>query len=347
MSGVHPGILLTAPALAFGVSALLTLAFVRWPRFLTGMLDEPGERSLHAYPVPRTGGIAVMAGLVCGSAFLLRDLPEAAWINGGVLLVAVVSFLDDRGEVKPLVRLSTHVTAALALVAGGLIWAPLELPGVAWVAPPAVAVALSVLYVVWMINLYNFMDGMDGFAAGMTVFGFTALAVLGWQAGDALFAGLSGLVAAAAGGFLLGNFPPARIFLGDLGSATLGLLAAALSLLGARRGLFPLWVAWIAFSPFIADATWTLVRRLIRREPVWRPHRSHHYQRLVLAGWTHRETVLRAYLLMAACAASAVASQHMVAREQWLLLAAWAVIYLLIHYRTRLAERGGGGMAAP
>jgi hypothetical protein len=94
-------------------------------------------------------------------------------------------------------------------------------------------------------------------------------------------------------GFLLGNFPPARIFLGDLGSASLGFLAAAASLIGSDRGLFPLWVAWLAFSPFIVDATWTLFAGWRGASGCGRPHRSHHYQRLVLAGWGHRRTVLR------------------------------------------------------
>jgi UDP-N-acetylmuramyl pentapeptide phosphotransferase/UDP-N-acetylglucosamine-1-phosphate transferase len=169
---------------------------------------------------------------------------------------------------------------------------------------------------------------------------------LGWRADDLPFAVLCLSVAAASGGFLLGNFPPARIFLGDLGSATLGLLAAALALLGSRRGHFPLWTAWLAFSPFIVDATWTLLRRLFRGERVWQAHRSHHYQRLVLAGWSHRRTLLRAYLLMAACAATAIAAPEMTVRDQWLLLGGWAVIYAFIGYRTRIVERQAG-IAAP
>ncbi len=96
------------------------------------------------------------------------------------------------------------------------------------------------------------------------------------------------VIVAASGGFLTGNFPPARIFLGDMGSATLGLLAATFSLVGVQRGLFPLWLAWLAFSPFIVDATWTLLRRLSRGDRVWQAHRSHHYQRFVLAGWSLR-----------------------------------------------------------
>jgi UDP-N-acetylmuramyl pentapeptide phosphotransferase/UDP-N-acetylglucosamine-1-phosphate transferase len=116
-------------------------------------------------------------------------------------------------------------------------------------------------------------------------------------------------------------------------------LVAAFSLWGSHLGLFPLWSAWLAFSPFILDATWTLLARLGRGERIWEPHRSHHYQRLVLAGWSHRRTLLRAYPIMAAAAACAVASPSLPPREQWLLIAAWAMIFALVHLKVRLVER--------
>jgi UDP-N-acetylmuramyl pentapeptide phosphotransferase/UDP-N-acetylglucosamine-1-phosphate transferase len=310
----------------------------------TRLLDRPNERSLHTGAIPRTGGIAVLGGTLCAGSLAWSLLgPEGedwAWIAAAAALVAAVSFLDDRGGVRPRYRLGVHAVAGGLLVAGGLGWSNLDLPGLDSAFPQPLILLATLLYVVWMINLYNFMDGMDGLAGGMALFGFGALAVLGWRAGDPGFAALAGAVAAASGGFLTRNFPPARIFLGDLGSATLGLLAAALSLLGSRRGLFPLWAAWIAFSPFIVDATWTLASRLLRGERVWEAHRSHHYQRLVLAGWTHRRTVLQAYLLMLACAASAVGAPRLAEREQWWVLGAWVIIYLFVHYKTRLVERG-------
>ena len=338
-------IALAAPLAALCVSALLTLMLARSPQLLPGLVDEANDRSLHAGAIPRTGGVAVLCAIATAAAIAAATLPMAgvwAWVAVAATPVAAVSLLDDRRHVKPGYRLAAQAAGAGILVAGGVTWSPVEVPGLAVTPAPLLVYPLSLLFVVWMVNLYNFMDGMDGFAAGMTLFGFGALALIGWQAGDLPFAALSAAVAAAGAGFLAGNFPPARIFLGDMGSATLGLLAAAVSLLGAHRGLFPLWAAWLAFSPFIVDATWTLLRRLLRREPVWQAHRSHHYQRLVLAGWTHRRTVLRAYLLMAACAATAVAAPGMSVLDQWLLLGAWACIYALIGYKTRLVERQAG-----
>ncbi len=340
---------LGAAALAgFGVSAGTTRAMCSPGLALLHIMDHPNERSLHQTPVPRTGGLGVLAGLAAGGlvALLLGYLPEAAtWLAAALALVGAISFLDDRAEVPRRWRLLAHLGAAGLLMAGGLLWTDLDLPWGRWTLPAGLAVVLTGLYVVWMVNLYNFMDGMDGFAGGMAVFGFGALAVLGWQGGDPAFAGAAAVIAAAAAGFLTSNFPPARIFLGDTGSSSLGLLAAGLSLLGTGRGLFPLWAAWLAFSPFIVDATWTLLRRLRHGERLWEAHRSHHYQRLVLAGWGHRKTLVRSYVLMAACAATAVAGAPMAPGDQGWLLALWAGVYVLIHLRVGLAERAAAGGA--
>ncbi|WP_133512155.1 MraY family glycosyltransferase [Candidatus Thiosymbion oneisti] len=327
---------------AFTISALLTWWFSRSPALFSRMVDLPNERSLHAGVLPRTGGIAVCTALAVAYVLALAAFPLPspwAWIGGALLLVGGISLLDDYGGVRARYRLTAHLGAGILLLVGGIAWSGIELPGIYRELSNTLSWFLTLGYLVWMVNLYNFMDGMDGFAGGMAVFGFGALGVLGWQGEDPGFALANGVVVAAAAGFLFYNFPPARIFLGDLGSAVLGLLAATLSLVGTRRGLFPLWVAWLAFSPFIVDASWTLLRRLVRGEHVWKAHRSHHYQRLVLTGWSHRRTVLWSYLLMAACAATAVAARDLGVRDQWLLLGAWAIVYLVIGTKTRLVER--------
>ena len=336
------------PLAAFAVAALASQFLARSPGLLRGMIDEPNARSLHTGAIPRTGGFALLAGLAAAGLLAPTDLYPAGaetWILLALLPVAAISLLDDGGEVRPRYRLASHLGAGVLLMAGGLGWSRLDLPGLTLNLGAILAVCLTLLLVVWMINLYNFMDGMDGLAGGMAIFGFGALATLGWRGDELAYAMTCASIAATAGGFLTANFPPARLFLGDLGSTSLGLLAAALALQGSALGLFPLWVAGLAFSPFILDATATLVRRAFRGDRLWQAHRSHHYQRLVLAGWSHRRVMLRAWALMAACAACAVAAPGLSTPDQWLLLAGWAAIYALIGYRVRLVERLAGRVA--
>ena len=180
------------------------------------------------------------------------------------------------------------------------------------------------------MNLYNFMDGMDGFAGGMAVIGFGTFAVFGWLAGQQLFAALNLIVAAAAGGFLLFNFPAARIFMGDIGSSSLGFLAAAFMLWADRNGIFPLWIGVLVFSPFIVDATVTLIRRILRRDKFWEAHKRHYYQRLVQLGWGHRRTVLWEYAVMVLCAVSALIARYLAPSGQWIMIAMWLLAYLVI-----------------
>ena len=311
------------------------------------MVDYPNARSLHVKPVPRTGGLAVLAGILIGSAVLwigAGDVPmeRVIGLGAGLLPLTLVSVLDDRYGISARVRLLIHGWAALCLLAAGPVPAGLHWPGLALPLPAGIADVLVVLFVIWMINLYNFMDGMDGFAGGMAVIGFSTLAWLGRT--DAGFVTLCLTIAAASAGFLIHNFPPAKIFLGDAGSTTLGFLAAACSLWGSRAGLFPLWIALLIFSPFIVDATVTLLRRLWRGEKVWEAHRSHYYQRLVLLGWGHRRTVLAEYALMLACAGSAVLAVQLPPVGQAALVGGWIAIYgLLMQVVARLEQRAVAG----
>ncbi len=332
---------------AFALSAWLTRRFID-PRSLFHVLDHPNERSLHRDPVPRSGGVALLLALAAAGVagqFLTGFPPLLGWIAAGAFVLGLVSYLEDRYGIPRRYRLLAHLGAAVLLLGAGLAPQGLELAGRVWELSCTLAFVLTLLYVVWMTNLYNFMDGMDGFAGGMAVFGFGALAWAGWY-GEALpFALVSALIAASAGGFLLWNFPPARIFMGDAGSATLGFLAAALSLWAAQERIMPLWGSLLLFSPFIVDASLTLLRRALKGEKVWQAHRSHYYQRLVQAGWGHRRTVLRAYLLMGACALSVLQGMRMTPWEQLWLLAMWAAIYVLLALKVHLVERHRG--AAP
>ncbi|MBI3993338.1 MAG: glycosyltransferase family 4 protein, partial [Candidatus Lambdaproteobacteria bacterium] len=259
-----------------GLTLVLTLAATRrllQPGTWFYIVDHPGERSLHASPTPRTGGVAMLGALlVAWGVGMLADVPLLAnpAALGGFVLIAGVSVLDDVRGLHQLTRLIVHVVAATLLVAGGYAVRALELPGTSVLSLGPLGPPLTVLAVVWLCNLYNFMDGMDGLAGGMGLIGFATLAWLGWRGGHGAFAMTALLLASANLGFLAFNFPPARIFMGDAGAVPMGFAAATLALWGVREGYFAWWAPLLIFSPFVVDATVTLIGRALRRERVWR-----------------------------------------------------------------------------
>jgi UDP-N-acetylmuramyl pentapeptide phosphotransferase/UDP-N-acetylglucosamine-1-phosphate transferase len=188
-------------------------------------------------------------------------------------------------------------------------------------------VAAAALAAAWLANLYNFMDGSDGLAGGMAAIGFgcSAMAALAW--GDIQLAAASLSIAGAAAAFLVFNFHPARIFMGDVGSIPLGFLAAAMGILGWRNGVWPLWFPVLVFSPFIVDATVTLTRRLLRGDKVWQAHKEHYYQRLVRLGLGHRRTAIIEYFVMAAAGGSALWAAQRDPSVQLSVIAIWCVLY--------------------
>lgn len=276
-----------------------------------GPLDQPNHRSLHSAPVPRSGGIGILAGVAAGALFA----PPPPALTAAVAGLALLSWWDDRHSLPVAVRFAGHFVATGLVLAAG--------------ASPDRGVGgllLFALAIVWVTNLYNFMDGANGLAGGMAVFGFGAFAVAAGMGGQLPLAMWSACIAAAAAGFLFFNFDPARIFMGDVGSIPLGFLAATLGLEGMRLGVWPVWFPVLVFAPFVVDATVTLLRRALRGEKVWRAHREHYYQRLVRAGWSHRKLALHEYGIMAALAASGCAMLAWPFAAQMTGLLVWAAV---------------------
>ena len=236
-------------------------------------------------------------------------------------------------------RFLVHFLAAAMLIPAGYGLRELQFPG-GWTLPLGGAeFPLTLLLVTWLANLSNFMDGMDGVAGGMGAIGFGWLALLAGLQGHQALAHTAALIALANLGFLAFNFPPARIFMGDAGAVPMGFAAGGLSLWGISTDAFPFWSPVIIFSPFIVDATVTLLLRISRGEKVWQAHRSHYYQRLVLMGWGHRKTVLAEYGVMAATGATAfVLSSWENSRLELAALAGWIAFYGAVALAIRRTE---------
>jgi len=268
------------------------------------------------------------------------QMAKMLWIFVPTLLLVVVSFIDDRFGVAPGMRFMIHGVAASCVVLGAgmaITVVPIPLVG-PWMLGPAAAL-VSIVFIMWIINLYNFMDGLDAFAGGMTLIGFGCLSGIAWLGGHNAIAMIALFIAAAAAGFLPYNSPPAKIFLGDVGSIPLGFLAGALAVIGIAEGLFDVWVPILIFSPFIMDATATLFRRLFQGEKIWLPHREHYYQRLILSGWGRKKTILAEYVLMCACGCSAILYEFLGDGAQLILLCAWVMLYAGLMVWVRMVER--------
>ena len=273
---------------AFIVAAGLTPLLRKW-LLRYDLVDLPGERRSHTRPTPRGGGLAIAVALLV--AVLLTGSPP--WWPGmvAVAVLAMLGWFDDRAELHPAARLA----AQFAVAAFGLWWlGPVTTVAVLdhslhwpWLWTPLAGIA-----VVWLINLHNFMDGSDGLAAMQGIWSGLAFAVIllvNEMAGAASFA-----LAMAGGfaGFLLWNRPPARVFMGDVGSLALGGGVAMLALVGAASGSVSVWVSLILTSVFVVDATATLARRVARGERWYTAHRQHAYQQMIVAGWSHGQVLV-------------------------------------------------------
>ena len=275
-------------------AGLLSWALTRGVRqyaLAHAILDIPNSRSSHKLPTPRGGGLAIAVSSLTAIAACgwLGWVPArfAIGLVGGGALIAVVGLLDDRRSVPAAVRIAVQATAA----GWALYWLG-GMPKIAilsgsWVIGWAGTV-LAVLGLVWATNLYNFMDGIDGIAGAEAVsVGLIGglLLLLGHQPG---LATIAFTVAAASGGFLVWNWSPAKIFMGDGGAGLLGFLFGALAVASENAHAVPA-ITWVLLlGVFVFDATVTLARRVLRGDRWYRAHRSHAYQRAVQAGWSHR-----------------------------------------------------------
>lgn len=288
------GAMWALPLIAFGAAWLLT-------RWLLGyavrrrMMDVPGERSSHQVATPRGGGasIVVVATLAFAGLALwgsVTGLPMALLAGG--LVVAAVGFIDDHGHLAPAVRLAGHFAGAI-LAVWALGGAPAlsifgTLIDLGWTGH-----VLAVLFVVWMLNLTNFMDGIDGIAATQVL----TVCIVGAWLHVLVLPGDGGwleplLLASCTAGFLFWNWPPARIFMGDVGSGYLGFMIAVLTLRAAWLSPVLGWCWLILSAVFIVDATTTLVRRAIRGARLSQAHRGHAYQQLARSWQSHRRVTL-------------------------------------------------------
>jgi Fuc2NAc and GlcNAc transferase len=348
------------PAAAVLVIALVVAALAAWwgtslvRRYAISqsLVDIPNDRSSHSTPTPRGGGLAIVAVVFAGVALqtviggLDRDVGIGVLGGGG--LIALVGWIDDRSDLRARWRAMAQFAAAIWFVSW--VGAPQSLWLGTWSLPLSVAApVLAVVSLVWLINLFNFMDGIDGIAGGEAVSVGAAGGVLLLASGASGLASTAFLVAAASMGFLVWNWAPARIFMGDVGSGFLGFMLGALAIAADRSGAVPLLVWLLLMGVFVFDATVTLLRRL-RRERVYEAHRRHAYQRAVAAGLSHRTVALGVLGLNGALVILAAVAWTWSAAAPLAVLAAAALLtsaYVLVERHRPMWVDSGGGDAGP
>lgn len=279
--------------LALILLALLSfvlVAIVRSWAIRQHMLDIPNRRSCHSLPTPRGGGLAIVLSFLVALSYLavsgqIEGNNFIAFMGGGIL-VAAIGYWDDRHDLSARFRLWGHFTAAVWAViwTGGI--AHLDLGFVTW-EWGWLGYIVSVLGIVWLLNLYNFMDGIDGIAASEAVYVLGVGGLFLMNRGSDGLAWVSLALAAACTGFLFWNWPPAKIFMGDVCSGFLGYMMALLAIVSDQKSGVSLWVWLLLLSVFIVDATVTLVRRLLNGRQVFQAHRSHAYQHAAIQFDSH------------------------------------------------------------
>lgn len=332
---------LTIFAVACALTSLGLWLFLRvQPRL--GLLDVPNERSSHDRPVPRGGGIVIV--IVAMSIYALGGFVGSAPNNAFIvaaLMIAAISLVDDIRSIPFLPRLAVHIVFAALIVRGTGSFTSIGLPGTeVEIDFGSFAPVISVLFIVWTLNAYNFMDGIDGLLGVQGLTAGLSFAAFGMMYGSAASALLGTAIAGCCLGFLIFNWQPARLFSGDVGSTFLGFAFACAPLFDSSRSDFEsgaLSFAVMFSFLFLFDTVFTRVLLLMRGEGFWRPHREHLYQRIAHSGVSHAKTAL--YFGIAGAIISAT-SLITVTRPYALLIAIGACLFLILWKRNRSVERG-------
>ena len=281
----------------FCVSVVATYLVVRF-----GVMEEPNHRSSHARPTPSTGGIAIVVTFAIGFAivWVLSDQARLSTYHLcgfaiSALGIAFVGLFDDLKLLKTFkIKLGAQIAASLVLLAFGIVFSQVSLPGIGAIDLGCLGYPLTVFWVVALTNMFNFMDGLNGLAGGTAVTVSAFLCAVTFMEGSFFVYVFCYIMAASAAGFLVFNFPRARLFMGDVGSQFIGSSFATLAVIAAEidASRTSFLVVPLLFFNFIFDTTFTLCRRALRGENVTEAHRTHLYQLLNQIGWSHAEVSL-------------------------------------------------------
>lgn len=321
-------------------SALLLTPIVIKIAFKFGFIDQPEARKVHSKPMPRIGGLAVFVAV--GIGFLLSDIVDAkvTGILVGAVIILITGLIDDRYQIKALYKLGGQMLAVVAVIGSGLSIEILSVPGVGKFELGIFGVAFTFIWMIGIINAINLIDGLDGLATGVSIIIFATFAYMAFAAGTELILTFSILLMSAGLGFLVYNFNPAKIFLGDTGSMFFGYGIAVLSVLGLYKSvaLFSLIVPILILGVPVFDTLFAIIRRRVKGTPVYLPDKAHLHHRLLQTGLSHKRSVLSIYGISILFGLLAISFETIQIRWSIIALIAMLLFLQILAERLKLIE---------
>jgi UDP-GlcNAc:undecaprenyl-phosphate/decaprenyl-phosphate GlcNAc-1-phosphate transferase len=283
------------------VTSILITPLVKKLAFKIGATDKPNQRKVHEKIMPRLGGLAIYISFIVGLLVLRPDAPYNAAIIVGSIIIIITGVLDDMMEISARWKLLGQISAALVVVMwGGVQVSFVNLPFGGQVEFGMLSIPLTIIWIVGVTNAINLIDGLDGLAAGVSTIALLTISGMAIIMGDVYVVAMGLIMMASTLGFLIYNFHPAKIFMGDTGALFLGYIISVLSLLGFKNvTLISFIIPVIILGVPISDTFFAIIRRIVNKKPLSAPDKSHLHHCLLRLGYTHRQTVLMIYALAA------------------------------------------------
>lgn len=287
------------PVVTCFVLSLLLTPLVKKFAIKIGAIDKPNERKVHKKIMPRLGGLAIFISFMIGCFIFIPNVLITWPIILGGVLIALIGFIDDLKGLPAKVKFVGQIIAALVPVIGGIRIDYVMIPNGEFIEFGWLAIPITIFWIVAITNAINLIDGLDGLAAGVSSIALITISVLAMALGNPLTPLLGILLLGSTLGFLVYNFHPAKIFMGDTGSLFLGYMISVLSIVGLAKSaaIFSLIIPMIILAVPIMDTTFAIVRRLIQKKPLMSPDKFHLHHCLIRLGFTHRQSVILIYLL--------------------------------------------------
>jgi UDP-GlcNAc:undecaprenyl-phosphate/decaprenyl-phosphate GlcNAc-1-phosphate transferase len=294
-------------AIASFITVLIVTPLVMKLAIKIGAIDKPNKRKVHNRIMPRLGGLAIFLGVIIGYFVAGLYKERIISISLGALIIIIIGILDDKYELSAKVKLTGQILAACIVVSSGLTIDFISIPFLARFDLGIFAIPVTIFWIVAITNAINLIDGLDGLAAGISAISIATIAIMAGFYGKFLILTLALIVLASTIGFLFYNFHPAKIFMGDTGALFLGYSISILSLLGLYKSvtLFSFVVPIIILGVPIFDTTYAIIRRIVNKQPISAPDKSHLHHRILALGFSHKTTVLIIYgmgVLFSICA---------------------------------------------